>query len=220
MSSTIVIDWADTSEVLLPNGRTIRDCDGDRPHACVYDGTDFLGDIEVLALGVDYKHSRPYHPKTCGEGRPLPPDPQEVARQAAPGPDRRPAASPARPVPGLLQRGPAPSGARTANTGPGLRRAHQGNAPPAGDRRPPAAPPYCSSQPTATCASSPKKASSSPSSPSTRPRTTNPETTSTTDVDCPGCLETQRGALGSAPKAPTGGATMLAHQRILRRAVT
>lgn len=45
----ITIEWADTSEVVLPNGWTIRDCDGDRPHVCVYEGAEFLGDIELLA---------------------------------------------------------------------------------------------------------------------------------------------------------------------------
>jgi hypothetical protein len=24
-------------------------------------------ELELLALGVDYKHSRPYHPQTCGK---------------------------------------------------------------------------------------------------------------------------------------------------------
>lgn len=45
----ITVEWTDTTEVALPNGWAVRDCDGDRPHVCVYDGDTFLGDIEALA---------------------------------------------------------------------------------------------------------------------------------------------------------------------------
>lgn len=45
----IAVSWTGTAEVALPNGWTVRDCEGDRPHVCVYDGTAFLGDIELVA---------------------------------------------------------------------------------------------------------------------------------------------------------------------------
>ena len=45
----IPVDWSDTADVALPNGWTVRDCEGDRTHVCIYEGTEFLGDIELLA---------------------------------------------------------------------------------------------------------------------------------------------------------------------------
>jgi hypothetical protein len=45
----IGVDWTDTAEVPLPNGWSVRDCEGDRPHVCIYDGAELLGDIELLA---------------------------------------------------------------------------------------------------------------------------------------------------------------------------
>ena len=93
---------------------------------------------ELARLGIAYKHSRPYHPQTCGQGRTVPPDAQEApGPQAQPGhPGRAP--EPARPVPELLQHRPAPSGHRAAHASGGLRRPDQGHAEePAGHRRGP-----------------------------------------------------------------------------------
>lgn len=45
----IPVEWSDTTEVALPNGWTVRDCEGSRTHVCVHDGAEFLGDIELLA---------------------------------------------------------------------------------------------------------------------------------------------------------------------------
>jgi hypothetical protein len=42
------VDWTGPFETVLPNGWTIRDCEGERTNVCVYDGTRFLGDIELL----------------------------------------------------------------------------------------------------------------------------------------------------------------------------
>jgi hypothetical protein len=66
-------------------------------------------ETELLSLGIDFKHSRPYHPETCGKVL-FPPDGQEVPGQAASGHDAPAATTPARPFRDVLQRGPtAPS---------------------------------------------------------------------------------------------------------------
>jgi hypothetical protein len=39
--------WTDPFEITLPTGWTLRDCEGKRPHLCVWDGEAFLGDIEI-----------------------------------------------------------------------------------------------------------------------------------------------------------------------------
>lgn len=36
-------------ETSLPNGWVVRDCDGERTNVCVYDGTQLLGDVELLS---------------------------------------------------------------------------------------------------------------------------------------------------------------------------
>ncbi len=40
--------WNDPFQLTLPTGWTVRDCEGDRPHMCVWDGDVFLGDIEIV----------------------------------------------------------------------------------------------------------------------------------------------------------------------------
>ena len=67
---TLVVDWTGTFETGLPNGWMVRDCEGDRTNVCVYDGDDFLGDIELVAG---------YPLESGDEAR----DPQIVAQEAA-----------------------------------------------------------------------------------------------------------------------------------------
>ena len=45
----LTVLWTGAFELPLPNGWTVRDCDGDRTHVCVHDGDELLGDIELLA---------------------------------------------------------------------------------------------------------------------------------------------------------------------------
>jgi hypothetical protein len=45
------MSWTSPFEVTVPNGWTIRDCEGERLNVCVYDGSRSLGDIE---LNTDY----------------------------------------------------------------------------------------------------------------------------------------------------------------------
>jgi transposase InsO family protein len=51
-------------------------------------------ELELIALGIDYKHSPPLPSPDLRRGRALPPDPQALAGQAAPGCHRRRAAGP------------------------------------------------------------------------------------------------------------------------------
>ena len=88
-------------------------------------------ELELLALGVDYKHSRPYHPQTCGKVERFHQTLKKLARQTTPRPHRRRAPDPTRPVPHLLQHHPPPPGARP--DAPPPRRS-----PPAPRPRPPA----------------------------------------------------------------------------------
>lgn len=48
-SGSLAVSWTGTGAVDLPNGWTVRDCDGDRPQVCIYDEGTFLGDVELLA---------------------------------------------------------------------------------------------------------------------------------------------------------------------------
>ena len=43
----LVVSWTDDFETDLPNGWTVRACDGARTNVCVYDAETFLGDIEL-----------------------------------------------------------------------------------------------------------------------------------------------------------------------------
>lgn len=43
----LVVSWTEDFEARLPNGWTVRECDGARTHVCVFDGDVFLGDIEL-----------------------------------------------------------------------------------------------------------------------------------------------------------------------------
>lgn len=45
---SFVMDWEGPFGLTLPNGWTVRDCEGGRADACVYAGDDLLGDIELL----------------------------------------------------------------------------------------------------------------------------------------------------------------------------
>jgi transposase InsO family protein len=102
----------------------------------VYRGGHSALEIDLGVLGITFKHGKPYHPQTqgkvCeyvgraapvrsdpGQGmtkvsfvRALPPDPKEVAPQAAPGPEHRATPSPDRWLRAHLQRGASPPSAR------------------------------------------------------------------------------------------------------------
>ena len=80
---------------------------------------------ELLALGISYRHSRPYHPQTCGKGRALSPDPEEMAGPAAAGHQRARPAGPAGPLRRLLQHLPAAPRHRPPHPHPGLHRPDQ-----------------------------------------------------------------------------------------------
>ena len=45
----IVVSWSGPFDARLPNGWTVGDCEGTRPHVCVRDGSRLLGDIELVA---------------------------------------------------------------------------------------------------------------------------------------------------------------------------
>lgn len=54
--------WTGAFELALPNGWTVRDCDGDRTQVCVHDGGGLLGDIELLTgypLDADQQAQEP-----------------------------------------------------------------------------------------------------------------------------------------------------------------
>lgn len=44
----LAVRWTGAFELALPNGWTVRDCEGDRTHVCVHDGGGLLGDVELL----------------------------------------------------------------------------------------------------------------------------------------------------------------------------
>ena len=44
----LTIDWTADFETPLPNGWTVRACEGGRTNVCVHEGSTFLGDIELL----------------------------------------------------------------------------------------------------------------------------------------------------------------------------
>ena len=70
MEEPLVINWTGSFETELPNQWLVRDCEGERTHACVYDGDAFLGDVELVA-------SYPLEPDDRER------DPQVVATEAA-----------------------------------------------------------------------------------------------------------------------------------------
>ena len=63
-------------------------------------------EIELDLLGVRLHHCRPYHPPNLRKGRAVPPDTEEVARRPTRAGHHRRPATPARPVPALLQHHP------------------------------------------------------------------------------------------------------------------
>ena len=70
-------------------------------------------ELELLALGVDYKHSRPYHPQTCGKVERFHQTLKKWLAKQPPARHRRRAAGPARPLPRLLQPASDPTGPST-----------------------------------------------------------------------------------------------------------
>ncbi len=97
-------------------------------------------ELELIRLGIDYKHSRPYHPQTCGKVERFH---QTLKRWLAKQPaavtlDRTPSST--RPLLRLLQQRPTAPGAGPADTGTGVQGPHQGHAPPPRTHHPGALP--------------------------------------------------------------------------------
>ena len=82
-------------------------------------------ELELLALGVDYKHSRPYHPQTCGKVERFHQTLKKWLAKQAPSAPSHPAPGPLDSFRRLLQPHPTPPGPRPAHPRPGLRRPHQ-----------------------------------------------------------------------------------------------
>jgi transposase InsO family protein len=99
-------------------------------NGCVYTtwhrGGPNVMQTELLALGIDYRHSRPYHPQTCGKGRALPPDDEGVPGQAGSRDLDRGSSDPGRSVRRVLQRGAAPPCLRQTATADRVRCPGQG----------------------------------------------------------------------------------------------
>ena len=66
-AATLTVDWTGSFETALPNGWTIRDCEGARTNVCVYDGEAFLGDIELLAGYPLSPEDHPTNPQAVAE---------------------------------------------------------------------------------------------------------------------------------------------------------
>jgi transposase len=82
---------------------------------------------ELLALGIIYSHSRPYHPQTCGKVERYHQTLKKWLARAAAGHHRARTEGAAGPVRRLLQHLPATPGHRPPHPGPGLHRQDQGN---------------------------------------------------------------------------------------------
>lgn len=53
-SEAVVIDWNDAEGITtFANGWTVRDCEGDAPLLCVYDGDEWLGILEAASSPLD-----------------------------------------------------------------------------------------------------------------------------------------------------------------------
>lgn len=90
--------WGLPASVLTDNGCI---------YTAAYRGGYSAMESELFHLGIDYKHSRPYHPETCGKVEPLPPDVKEVPEKATPRGNGHRAPGPGRSLRRLLQRCPA-----------------------------------------------------------------------------------------------------------------
>ena len=76
-----------------------------------------LFETELLSLGIATKHSRPYHPQTCGKVERFHQTLKKQPRQAGRGRDQETVAGPARSLRRLLQPRPAAPGGGTADAG-------------------------------------------------------------------------------------------------------
>ncbi len=83
-----------------------------------------VGDFEaeLLALGITSKHSRPYHPQTCGKVERFHQTMKKFMAKQDPARFEEAAAASARSLRRLLQRDPTAPSARPPDTGRGLRR--------------------------------------------------------------------------------------------------
>ena len=63
----LVVSWIEDFEARLPNGWTVRECDGARTHVCVFDGDTFLGDIELNSGYPLSPEDDPTDPKATAE---------------------------------------------------------------------------------------------------------------------------------------------------------
>ncbi len=92
-------------------------------NGCVYTtwhrGGPNVMQTELLALGIDYRHARPYHPQTCGKVERFHQTHKRLARQATAGANDRRAPGAGRPVRRLLQRDPPTPGRGSADTANG-----------------------------------------------------------------------------------------------------
>ena len=82
-------------------------------------------ELTLHTRGIRFRHSRPYHPQTCGKVERFHQTLKKWLTQPTPGPHPRPAASPARHLPRLLQHRPPPPRPRPAHPSRGLRRPAQ-----------------------------------------------------------------------------------------------
>jgi transposase InsO family protein len=89
-----------------------------RHGACVIEG-------ELIAAGITYSHSRPYHPQTCGKVERFHQTLKKWLTPPAAGIHHPRPASPTRPLRRLLQHPPAPPGDRPPDTGHRLHRPDQ-----------------------------------------------------------------------------------------------
>lgn len=60
----LTVDWRGEFETPLPNGWTMRSCEGERTNVCIYEGPTFLGDIELLGGYPLSPEDDPAQPKT------------------------------------------------------------------------------------------------------------------------------------------------------------
>jgi transposase InsO family protein len=93
-------------------------------------------EIELDALGISLRHSRAYHPQTCGKVERFHQTLKRWLAKQPPGQQRGRAADPAGPVPQLLQHPPSASGPRSKDAGGGVRGSAQSRSVPPGPGRP------------------------------------------------------------------------------------
>ena len=79
-------------------------------------------EVTLHERGISFRHSRPYHPQTCGKVERFHQTLKKWLQQQPPAPTTRPATSATGHLPPLLQPGTTPPGPRPTNPSTGLRR--------------------------------------------------------------------------------------------------